>query len=84
MESRIPLKPVLGGLRINAFSIVLTNRLNKTDSAVFLYCSSSLFLKNPFFPDYLYILSTKSRGYWDIKNLKIKIIICRINNFVFS
>ena len=33
-ESRIPLKPVLGGMRIVAFSLVLINRLNKTESAV--------------------------------------------------
>ena len=38
-ESRIPLKPVLGGI----------NRLNKTESAVFIYCRFSLFLKDPFF-----------------------------------
>ena len=29
------------------------SRLNKTESAVFLYCWFSLFLKDPFFPDYL-------------------------------
>ena len=29
-------------------------RLNKTESSVFLYCRFSLFLKDPFFPDYLY------------------------------
>ena len=29
------------------------NRLNKTKSAVFLYCRFSLLLKEPFFPDYL-------------------------------
>ena len=34
------LKPVLGGMRIVA--------LNKTESAVFLYCRFSLFLKDPF------------------------------------
>ena len=28
------------------------NRLNKTESAVFLYCRLSLFLKDLFFPDY--------------------------------
>ena len=28
-------------------------RFNKTESAVFLYCKFSLFLKNPFSPDYL-------------------------------
>ena len=49
MESRIQLKPVLGGVRIVALSIVLMNRLNKTESAVFLYCRFSLFLRDPFF-----------------------------------
>ena len=29
------------------------NKLNKTESAVFLYCRFSLFLKDPFFPDYV-------------------------------
>ena len=29
------------------------NRLNKTESAVFLYCRFSLFLKDPFIPDYV-------------------------------
>ena len=43
MESRIPLKPVLGGVRI------LMNRRNKTESAVFLHCRFSLFLKDLFF-----------------------------------
>ena len=28
------------------------NRLNKTESDVFLYCRFSLFLKDPFFPNY--------------------------------
>ena len=32
------------------------NRLNKTESAVFLYCRFSLFLKDPFFPDYLLLV----------------------------
>ena len=31
------------------------NKLNKTESAVFLYCRLSLFLKDQFFPDYLEI-----------------------------
>ena len=35
-ESRIPLKAVLGGMRIVELSIILTNRRNKTESAVFL------------------------------------------------
>ena len=30
------------------------------------------------------ILYTKSRGYWDIQNLEIEILICRMNNFVFG
>ena len=29
------------------------DRLNKTESAVFLYCRLSVFQKDPFFPDYL-------------------------------
>ena len=45
MESRIPLKPVLEGVRI----VELSNRLNKTESAVLLYCRFSLFLKDPIF-----------------------------------
>ena len=35
------------------FPLVLMNRLNKTKSAVFLYWRLSLFLRDPFFPDYL-------------------------------
>ena len=31
-----------------------------------------------------YILSTKSRGYLDIKNLEFETLICCINNFVFG
>ena len=46
---RIPLKPVLGGVRIVHFPLVLVNRLNETESAVFSYCRFSLFLKEPFF-----------------------------------
>ena len=51
MESRIPLKPVLGGVRIVAFLLVLMNRLNKTEFGVFFYCRFFLFLfpKDPFF-----------------------------------
>ena len=50
-ESRIhvPLKPVLGAWELLHFPLVLMNRLNKTVSAVFLYCRFSLFLKDPFF-----------------------------------
>ena len=51
------LKQVLGGVRIVALSLVLINRLNKTESAVFLYCRFSLFLKDLFFPDYLELQS---------------------------
>ena len=32
--------------------LVLMKRLNKAESAVFLYCKFSVFLKDPFFPDY--------------------------------
>ena len=32
-----------------ALSIVLMNRLNKTESVVYLYCRFSVFLKDPFF-----------------------------------
>ena len=46
-ESRIPLKPVLGGVKIAA--LVLMNRLNKTESALFLCCRFSLFLKDSLF-----------------------------------
>ena len=49
MEIRILLKPVLGDVRIVALPLVLMNRLNKTESAVFLYCRFSLILKDPFF-----------------------------------
>ena len=31
------------------FPLILMNRLNKTESAVFLYCRFSLFMKDPFF-----------------------------------
>ena len=48
-ESRIPLNSVLGGMRIVALSLVLMNRLNTTESAVFLYCRFSLILKDLFF-----------------------------------
>ena len=36
-ESRIPFKPVLGGLELLHVPLVLMNRLNKTESTVFLY-----------------------------------------------
>ena len=40
-------------MRIVHFPLVLKNRRNKTESAVFLYCRYSLFLKVPFLPDHL-------------------------------
>ena len=39
------------------FQLVLMNRLNKTESAVFFYCRFSLFLGDPFFPDYLEVVA---------------------------
>ena len=36
------------------FSLVLMNRLNKTESAIYLYYRFSLFLKDPFFSEYLF------------------------------
>ena len=48
-ESRIPLKPVLGGVIIVALPLVHMNRLNKTESDVSLYCKFFLLLKDPFF-----------------------------------
>ena len=70
MESRIPLKPVLGDMRIVAPNpLVLMNRLNKTESDVFLYCRFSLFLKDPFFqiiylhPYFVYTSSKDSGVY---------------------
>ena len=47
-ESRIVLKPVLGARELLQFPLVLMNRLNKTESAVFIYFRFSLFLKDPF------------------------------------
>ena len=49
MESRILLKPELGVQELLHFPLVLINRLNKTESAGFLYCRFSLFLKGQFF-----------------------------------
>ena len=37
------------------FPLVLMNRHNKTESAVFLYCRFSVFLKDPFF-QIIYVL----------------------------
>ena len=44
LESRIVFKPVFVAL-----SLIFMNRPNKTESAVFLYCNFSLFLKGPLF-----------------------------------
>ena len=52
-ESRIPLKP--GGGELLHFPLVLMNGLNLTESAVFLYCRFSVFLKDPFCPDYVLV-----------------------------
>ena len=53
MESRIPLKLVLGYVKIVALSISSHEQTQKNKSAVFLYCRFSLFLKDLFFPDNL-------------------------------
>ena len=45
----IPFKLVLGGVRIVVLSISSHEQTQKTESAVFLYCSFSLFLKDQFF-----------------------------------
>ena len=49
----MPLKLVLGAWELLHFPLDLMNRLNKTESAVLLYCWFSIFLRDPFFPDYL-------------------------------
>ena len=50
----MPLKPMLWAGELLHFPFVLMNILNKTESAFFLNCRFSLFLKDPFFPpDYL-------------------------------
>ena len=59
-ESRLLLKPVLGAWEFLHFPLVLVNRLNKTESVVFLYCRFSLFLMDPFSRLFLYVL------YWSI------------------
>ena len=46
-----PLDPIASGGRSVRFSVKYFEILNKTESAVFLYCRFSLFLKDPFFPD---------------------------------
>ena len=54
-ESRIP----LGGVRIVALSIM--NRLSKTESAIFLDCRFSLFLKDPFSRLFIVITLPKTK-----------------------
>ena len=39
------------------------NRLNKTESAVFLYCKFSLFLKDPFFFIRLFVVLSLKASY---------------------
>ena len=46
-ESRIPLKPVLGGVII--VSLSTSSHEQQSDLVVFLYCRYSLFLKDPLF-----------------------------------
>ena len=53
MERRILLKLVPGGETNPHISLVLTNRLNTTESSVSIIKVSS-FLKDPFFPDYYF------------------------------
>ena len=48
-ESRIPLKPVLGGVRIVSFSISSHEQTQYNRVCCFLYCRFSLFFKDPFF-----------------------------------
>ena len=52
-ESRTRLKLVLGGVRIVALFISSHEQTKKAESAVFLYCRFSIFLKGSIFPDYL-------------------------------
>ena len=74
-NSRMLFKPVLRGIRIVALSLSSHDqRLNKIDSTVLLYCRSSIFLKDPFFPYYLgytrfdHIYNTKDKTF-DWKNI---------------
>ena len=43
------INPVLGEWELLHFVLVLINILNKTESAVFVYCTFSLLLEDPFF-----------------------------------
>ena len=45
-QYRIPLKPLLGGVRIVALTIISDEQ---TESAVFLHFRFSIFLRDPFF-----------------------------------
>ena len=45
----MPLRPLLGGVGMLHYPLFLMNSLNKTESAIFLYCRFFLFLRDPFF-----------------------------------
>ena len=48
------------------------NILNKTESAVFLYCRFSLYLKDPFFPDYLIGHNARNLVFGGLRTTQIK------------
>ena len=52
------------------------NRLNKTESAVFLYCRFSLCLKDPFFPEYPNNVYNFLKILFSQSFLKIRLQIC--------
>ena len=47
-ENGVPLNLMLGGVRRIAFTVLPMNRLNKTESAVFMSWAHALLLKDPF------------------------------------
>ena len=55
------MQTVLGGVRIVELSISSHEQTQKNESDVFLYCILSLFLYDPFFPDYLLAETTSTR-----------------------
>ena len=57
------LKPVVGAREWLNFPIVLMNRLYKYESAVFLYCRFSIFLKVPF-SDYQEVATAVVVSFW--------------------
>ena len=61
-ESRIPLKPVVGGVRVVALSISFHEKTQKNRVCGFLYCMLSLFLRDPCFPDYFVISGQKQHA----------------------